>query len=50
VTYPNEAKSELRRVPPETIDAHGAVSAETAAAMAQGALAHALVDLAVSVP
>jgi nicotinamide-nucleotide amidase len=50
VTYSNEAKSELLGVPPETIAAHGAVSAETAAAMAQGALARALVDLAVSVP
>ena len=48
VTYSNEAKSELMRVPPETI-AHVAVSAETAAATAQGALARALVDLAVSV-
>lgn len=49
VTYSNEAKSELLGVPPETIAAHGAVSAETAAAMAQGALAHAPVDLAISV-
>ncbi|HEY1433519.1 MAG TPA: CinA family protein [Stellaceae bacterium] len=49
VTYSNEAKSELLGVPPETIAEHGAVSAETAAAMAQGALARAPVDLAVSV-
>jgi nicotinamide-nucleotide amidase len=49
VTYSNEAKSELLGVPPETIAAHGAVSAETAAEMAQGALACAPVDLAVSV-
>jgi nicotinamide-nucleotide amidase len=49
VTYSNEAKSELSCVPPETIAAHGAISAETAAAMAQGALACAPVDLAVSV-
>ena len=49
VTYSNEAKSELLGVPPETIAAHGAVSAETAAAMARGALARAPVDLAVSV-
>jgi nicotinamide-nucleotide amidase len=48
-TYSNEAKSELLGVPPEIIAEHGAVSAETAAAMAQGALAHAPVDLAVSV-
>jgi nicotinamide-nucleotide amidase len=49
VTYSNEAKSELLGVPPEIIAEHGAVSAETAAAMAQGALARAPVDLAVSV-
>ena len=49
VTYSNEAKSELLGVPPETIAAHGAISAETAAAMARGALARAPVDLAVSV-
>ncbi len=49
VTYSNEAKSELLGVPPETISAHGAVSAETAAAMARGAIARAPVDLAISV-
>ena len=49
VTYSNEAKSEVLGVPPEIIAEHGAVSAETAAAMAQGALARAPVDLAVSV-
>ena len=49
VTYSNEAKSELLGVPPELIAAHGAVSAETAAAMAEGALARAPVDLAVSI-
>ena len=49
VAYSNEAKSELLGVPAETIAAHGAVSAETAAAMAEGAVARASVDLAVSV-
>ncbi len=49
VTYSNEAKAELLGVPAETIAAHGAVSAETAAAMAEGAVARAPVDLAVSV-
>jgi nicotinamide-nucleotide amidase len=49
VTYSNEAKTELLGVPPETIAAHGAVSAETAAAMAEGAVARAPADLAVSV-
>jgi nicotinamide-nucleotide amidase len=49
VTYSNKAKSELLGVPPETIAAHGAVSPETATAMAQGAVARAPVDLAISV-
>ena len=49
VAYSNEAKSELLGVPAETIAAHGAVSAETAAAMAEGAVARAPVDLAISV-
>jgi nicotinamide-nucleotide amidase len=49
VTYSNKAKSELLGVPAETIAAHGAVSAETTAAMAEGAVARAPVDLAVSV-
>lgn len=49
VTYSNNAKMELLGVPEATIAAHGAVSAETAAAMAQGAVVRAGVDLAVSV-
>jgi nicotinamide-nucleotide amidase len=49
VTYSNEAKSELLGVPLETPAAHGAVSAETAAAMARGAVIRAPVDLAISV-
>lgn len=49
VTYSNEAKSEMLGVSPATIAAHGAVSAETVAAMAQGAVVRAPVDLAVSV-
>jgi nicotinamide-nucleotide amidase len=49
VTYSNEAKSELLGVPADIIAAHGAVSPETAAALAQGAVARARVDLAVSV-
>ncbi len=40
VTYANAAKSEMLGVPAETIEAHGAVSEETAHAMATGALAH----------
>lgn len=37
VTYSNTAKRELLGVPQELLDAHGAVSAEVAAAMADGA-------------
>ena len=49
VTYSNEAKVELLGLPWDTISQHGAVSAQTAAAMARGAVARAGVDLAVSV-
>jgi nicotinamide-nucleotide amidase len=49
VTYSNEAKIEMLAVPSETIAAHGAVSAETAAAMARGAVRRAPADIAVSV-
>jgi len=49
VTYSNAAKSALLAVPPALIAAHGAVSAEIAAAMAAGALQHAPVDLAIAV-
>ena len=41
VAYSNKAKMELLGVPAETIAAHGAVSAQTAAAMARGAIARA---------
>src|SRR5436190_13992682 len=49
VTYSNEAKTELIGVSPALIAARGAVSAEVAIAMADGALARAPVDLAVSI-
>lgn len=49
VTYSNEAKAELLGVPAALIIAHGAVSQEVAAAMAEGALAHSRADVAVSV-
>src|SRR5690242_3789324 len=48
VTYSNEAKTTLVGVPREQIEAHGAVSAHVAQAMAAGALAHAPVELAVA--
>ena len=49
VAYSNEAKMELLGVPEAVLLAHGAVSGETALAMAQGAIARAGVDLAVSI-
>ncbi|MSU91423.1 nicotinamide-nucleotide amidohydrolase family protein [Rhodobacteraceae bacterium 2CG4] len=49
VTYSNRAKTEMLGVAQATLDAHGAVSEQTAAEMAAGALAGAGVDLAVSV-
>jgi nicotinamide-nucleotide amidase len=49
VTYSNDAKHELIGVPRATLDAHGAVSAESAEAMASGALARSHADVALSV-
>ena len=49
VTYSNAAKIAMLGVLPETLAAHGAVSEQVAAEMAQGALAHSVADLAVSI-
>lgn len=49
VTYSNAAKSELLGVPAALIEAHGAVSAPVARAMAEGALAHSRATLAVAI-
>ena len=49
VTYSNEAKRALVGVPGELIIAHGAVSEPVARAMAEGALARSIAQLAVSV-
>jgi nicotinamide-nucleotide amidase len=49
VTYSNEAKQQMLGVTPAIIDVYGAVSTECAEEMAKGALAHASVDLAVSI-
>ena len=49
VTYSNDAKTDMLGVDAALINAHGAVSAEVAQAMAEGALAHSLADLAVAV-
>ena len=49
VTYSNEAKTEMLGVDAALIAAHGAVSAEVARAMADGALARSRADLSVAV-
>ena len=49
VTYSNDAKVQMLGVDAALIARHGAVSAEVAAAMAEGALAHSEADLAVAV-
>jgi nicotinamide-nucleotide amidase len=49
VTYSNAAKRAMLGVPAATLDAFGAVSRETAQAMALGALAHAPADLAAAI-
>ncbi len=48
-TYSNESKIELLGVPEETIGEHGAVSAETAAAMAEGVRRATGADIGLSV-
>ena len=49
VSYSNEAKAELLGVPMALIQTHGAVSAEVARAMADGALVRSHAQLAVAV-
>jgi len=49
VVYANSAKEAVLGVSPEVLRAHGAVSSETAAAMAEGALRVAGADIAVSI-
>lgn len=49
VTYSNAAKIEMLGIRPETLAAHGAVSEEIAAEMAQGALARSGAGIAVAV-
>ncbi len=48
VTYSNTAKTALLGVPAQLIAAHGAVSEEVAAAMAQGALSNSKAQVALS--
>lgn len=49
VTYSNESKIEELNVNPEIIETHGAVSEQTAAEMANGALKNSRADIALSV-
>ena len=49
VTYSNEAKEEMLGVPHALIAEHGAVSAQVARAMAEGAVAHSHAQLALAV-
>ncbi len=49
VTYSNEAKQQMLGVPAATLQEHGAVSRQTAEAMARGALGRANADLVVAI-
>jgi len=49
VVYSNAAKHDMLGVPAELIETHGAVSAQTACAMAEGALAHSQADIAIAI-
>jgi nicotinamide-nucleotide amidase len=49
VTYSNDAKETVLGVPSATLAAHGAVSRQTAEAMAHGALARSPADISVAV-
>ena len=49
VTYSNAAKEAMLGVPTATLERHGAVSAETAAAMAAGALERSGADITVAI-
>jgi nicotinamide-nucleotide amidase len=49
VTYSNEAKEEVLGVPHDVLDRYGAVSRETAEAMALGALTHSPAMLSVAI-
>ncbi len=49
VTYSNAAKEAMLGVPAATLKRYGAVSGETATAMADGALKHCLADLSVAI-
>jgi nicotinamide-nucleotide amidase len=49
VTYSNQAKQDMLGVPADVLERHGAVSAETALAMARGAVERSRAQIAVSI-
>jgi len=49
ITYSNDAKIDMLNVTPETLQNHGAVSAETASEMANGALKNSQADITASI-
>jgi nicotinamide-nucleotide amidase len=49
VTYTNQAKADLLKIPLDTIERHGAVSRTVALAMAKGAIGGSNAEVAVSV-
>lgn len=49
VTYSNAAKHEMLQVPPKMIASFGAVSKETACAMATGAIANSVADISIAI-
>ncbi|MEE9160419.1 MAG: CinA family protein [Gammaproteobacteria bacterium] len=49
ITYSNESKQEILSVPIETLEQFGAVSEETASAMAKGALENSRADYSVAI-
>ncbi len=49
VVYSNEAKHELLEVPYQILETYGAVSKQTAEAMAQGALKYSHADISISI-
>ena len=49
ITYTNSAKIEMLGVKPATLDAHGAVSEQTVAEMAKGAIEQSKADLAIAI-
>lgn len=49
VTYSNEAKTEMLGVPTVLLQQYGAVSAQVARAMAEGALGHGRADVAIAI-